>query len=181
MKKKIQIIAVIMLISGSLIILGTFLLPKILLDYHTYQISQMQPMGLLMIDQNGNGVDSEISIHIPLYESSDSITRQDIVDVEQAAAIFMITDTLIIADHNYQEFNLLPKVTVGTTAQIYSFKTDETAEYMCIETGDGFNEDKMLYNSSHESLIQKNKGKLVMYTCMENTRHIWYTVWAQIV
>jgi len=98
---------------------------------------------------------------------------QTIVDDKDSAAYYINNDKLIIADHNYQGFNILVNLNIGTTSYI-KFKNGKTIKYKLIYKSKGTNAGEDLIDTNGNSFFDMDSD-IIMYTCYKNG--IMVTLW----
>ena len=98
-------------------------------------------------------------ICVPVYERTSGTNGQDIVDADNAAAMWKWHDLTVIADHAYQGFSRLEKTKVGMTAWL------GTKRYKCDLTELGRIQDSRLYCSTGEYAHKRFTSGLCIYTC----------------
>ena len=98
---------------------------------------------------------------------------QDIVNEKDSAAYYINKNKLIIADHNYQGFNVLVNLNIGTTSYI-KFKNGNTIKYKLIKKSEGTNTGYDLVDKKGNSFFNM-ESDIIMYTCYKNG--IMVTLW----
>ncbi len=112
--------------------------------------------------------------YAPLEEGN----AQAVVDREDSAAYFLWHDCKdVIADHNYQSFQVLPKVQAGDIA-VVSTEDGYADEYVCVRVcHDGFNTGNDLLDENRTSIEYSDNSRFVMYTCNQDWQHITIVFW----
>ena len=115
--------------------------------------------------------------NVALYDYNVNTTNnkslQTIVDEKDSAAYYETNGKLVIADHNYQGFNVLVNLNVGTTASI-KFEDGKTIKYKLIKKSEGTNTGPDLIDKEGNSFFEM-KSDIIMYTCYKNG--IMVTLW----
>lgn len=104
-------------------------------------------------------------------ESSSSL--QQLVDNYDSAAYYINYGKLVIADHNYQGFNVLNNLSEGNTAYI-KFADGSTITYRLIKREKGYNTGPDLVDTAGNSFFDMSSD-LIMYTCYDDG--IMVTLW----
>ena len=104
-------------------------------------------------------------------ESSSSL--QQLVDNYDSAAYYINYGKLVIADHNYQGFNVLNNLSEGNTAYI-KFADGSTITYRLIKREKGYNTGPDLVDTAGNSFFDMSSD-LIMYTCYDDG--IMATLW----
>lgn len=131
--------------------------PKCREAYQEYRVNRESPFGLIHMES--------LDITVRLFEADGKLDRQTIVDVEDAAAIFMINDVLFVADHDYQAFAELDNLQVGDTVRIHQNEGNYDFIYTCLETAYAKRKSNEIY--IHGSSVYQYKDRLILYTCTE--------------
>lgn len=126
---------------------------------------------------------SDIDVDVPLYEASlyvdeetgDENTAQEIVDMENAAAILKAGSLDVIADHVEQDFARLHEVKPGCIAVIK--KGDSKEKYVCTAAMEGKNTEEMLTDRNGTPITDLLDEGIVMYTCRDTWEDITLTLW----
>ena len=122
---------------------------------------------------------SEVKYSADLYDTN----AQRLVDQENAAAWIPLEDYTCIADHNYQGTSNVKNAVVNKT-KMYIAKTDGKKDvYVCARNTTGYNKTYYLANESGKDIKDEMKEKgatVVIYTCMENSRHVRITMWKKV-
>ena len=114
---------------------------------------------------------------VPLYDynvnTTSNYSLQTIVNNQDSAAYYINHGKLIIADHNYQGFNVLSYLNEGSTSHI-SFEDGSIVRYRLIKKSRGYNAGSDLIDTNGNSFFNM-KSDLIMYTCYEDG--IMVTLW----
>ena len=120
------------------------------------------------------------SFNVALYDynvnTNSNKSLQAIVDTKDSAAYYENNNKLVIADHNYQGFNILVNLKIGTTSQI-KFKDGKTIKYKLIKKAEGTNTGPDLIDSKGNSFFDM-KSDIIMYTCYK--KGIMVTLWTLV-
>ena len=115
--------------------------------------------------------------NVALYDynvnTSTKKTLQTIVNDKDSAAYYTTKNKLVIADHNYQGFNILVNLKVGTTSYI-KFKDGNTIKYKLTKKSVGVNTGPDLIDTKGNSFFSM-KSDIIMYTCYKDG--IMATLW----
>ena len=115
--------------------------------------------------------------NVALYDynvnTTNSKSLQTIVNDKDSAAYYITKNKLVIADHNYQGFNVLINLNVGTTSYI-KFKNGKTIKYKLIKKSKGVNTGPDLVDTKGNSFFDM-KSDIIMYTCYKDG--IMATLW----
>lgn len=98
---------------------------------------------------------------------------QTIVNAQDSAAYYTNHGKLIIADHNYQGFNVLASLNEGTTSYI-KFEDGSIVRYRLIKRARGINTGPDLVDTNGNSFFSMSSD-IIMYTCYDNG--IMVTLW----
>ncbi len=104
-------------------------------------------------------------------ESNNSL--QTIVNNADSAAYYTTNNRLVIADHNYQGFNVLVNLNIGDTSYI-KLKNGSTIRYKLIKKSKGYNKGEDLVDTNGNSFFKMNSD-IIMYTCYQDG--IMATLW----
>lgn len=117
------------------------------------------------------------SYNVALYDynvnTNSKKSLQTIVNDKDSAAYYITKNKLVIADHNYQGFNILINLKVGTTSYI-KFKNGKTIKYKMIKKSKGTNTGPDLIDTKGNSFFNM-ESDIIMYTCYNNG--IMVTLW----
>jgi hypothetical protein len=114
---------------------------------------------------------------VALYDynvyTDSSLSLQEIVDNYDSAAYYTHKGRYVIADHNYQGFNVLNNLSEGTTSYI-KFEDGSTIGYRLIQRTTGYNTGPDLVDTEENSFFDMDSD-LIMYTCYGD--QIMVTLW----
>ena len=115
--------------------------------------------------------------NVALYDfnvhTNSNSTLQTIVNGKDSAAYYTTKDRLVIADHNYQGFNILVNLKIGTTSYI-KFKDGSTIKYKLVKKAKGYNKKTDLVDTNGNSFFGM-ESDIIMYTCYKDG--IMVTLW----
>ena len=115
---------------------------------------------------------------VALYDynvnTNSSSSLQTIVNNADSAAYYKNYNKLVIADHNYQGFNVLAYLTEGATSYI-KFENGSAIQYRLIKKSKGYNTGPDLVDTEGNSFFNMNSD-IIMYTCYEDG--IMVTLWS---
>ena len=113
-----------------------------------------------------------LNINVALYYGYD----QYITDRNDSANIFFFGDDhgYTIADHNYQEFSKLFKITVGTQGYI-QHQVRGKRDIRCVAVFNGYNNGRYIVNENGVNAM--NRTDYMMYTCHYNSGKVLICLW----
>ena len=118
-------------------------------------------------------LDYSVTLYDYNVNTNSSSSLQTIVNNIDSAAYYLNKNKLIIADHNYQGFNILTNLTEGMTSYIIS-EDGSVIEYKLIKKAKGFNIGQDLIDTEGNSFFNM-KSDIIMYTCYDDG--IMTTLW----
>ena len=160
----------------------------------TIQTNQEQETNIINNETNINQNNNEININqnnnessfarlyinnynVALYDynvyTTSNLDLQTIVNNPDSAAYYNNYNKTVIADHNYQGFNILIYLENGATSQIIQ-NNGLTTTYKMIYKSKGTNTGPDLIDTNNNSFFDM-QSDLIMYTCYENG--IMVTLW----
>ncbi len=123
-------------------------------------------------------INLNVGLNYARLEYDENYDAQEIVDRKDSAAYFELGGKYIIADHNYQGFNKLINLEVGTKAYIKS-EDNKVITYQLNNKFLGKNTSEDLVDTAGNS-VQNMKGSLIMYTCYTSDEDVIITLWDRI-
>lgn len=119
-----------------------------------------------------------VAVYYANLELDDNYNAQRIVDGIDSAAYFKVGEKNVIADHNYQGFDKLLNLNIGSQAYL---KTREgvTINYQLNNKFMGKNTSIDLTDTSGNS-IQNMEGSLALYTCYTSEEDVVITLWSRL-
>ena len=134
------------------------------------------PAGLLLIPSVG--------IDVRLFAGSErsSDYNQQGVDFEDSAGLLNWGGEDVIGDHVNQGFSAIRNCIPGETKAYIVQEDHSYRAFLCVDAMEGTNEEEHLYGSDGHDYMNdpSDRCDLVMYTCLENWRHIWIVLWTEI-
>lgn len=116
-----------------------------------------------------------VAIYYAIAEDGSDYNAQEIVDKKDSAAYFHFETHEMIADHNYQGFNKIIDLPIGTKAYI-KLSDENIMTYELTAKNIGKNLGADIVNSEGESIADINDS-LIMYTCYDSSNSIMITFW----
>ena len=151
----------------------------------TIQANQEQETNIINNEININQNNNESSFarlyinnyNVALYDynvyTTSNLDLQTIVNNPDSAAYYNNYNKTVIADHNYQGFNILIYLEIGATSQIIQ-NNGLTTTYKMIYKSKGTNTGPDLIDTNNTSFFDM-QSDLIMYTCYDNG--IMVTLW----
>ena len=151
----------------------------------TIQTNQEQETNIINNEININQNNNESSFarlyinnyNVALYDynvyTTSNLDLQTIVNNPDSAAYYNNYNKTVIADHNYQGFNILIYLEIGATSQIIQ-NNGQTTTYKMIYKSKGTNTGPDLIDTNNNSFFDM-QSDLIMYTCYDNG--IMVTLW----
>ena len=151
----------------------------------TIQANQEQETNIINNETNINQNNNESSFarlyinnyNVALYDynvyTTSNLDLQTIVNNPDSAAYYNNYNKTVIADHNYQGFNILIYLEIGATSQIIQ-NNGQTTTYKMIYKSKGTNTGPDLIDTNNNSFFDM-QSDLIMYTCYDNG--IMVTLW----
>ena len=151
----------------------------------TIQTNQEQETNIINNETNINQNNNESSFarlyinnyNVALYDynvyTTSNLDLQTIVNNPDSAAYYNNYNKTVIADHNYQGFNILIYLEIGATSQIIQ-NNGQTTTYKMIYKSKGTNTGPDLIDTNNNSFFDM-QSDLIMYTCYDNG--IMVTLW----
>ncbi len=151
----------------------------------TIQANQEQETNIINNEININQNNNESSFarlyinnyNVALYDynvyTTSNLDLQTIVNNPDSAAYYNNYNKTVIADHNYQGFNILIYLEIGATSQIIQ-NNGQTTTYKMIYKSKGTNTGPDLIDTNNNSFFDM-QSDLIMYTCYDNG--IMVTLW----
>ena len=118
------------------------------------------------------------NFNVALYDynvnTNSNSSLQTIVNNNDSAAYYRTNGKLVIADHNYQGFNVLVNLNIGASSYI-KFKNGSAIKYKLIKKSEGVNTGPDLIDNKGNSFFKMNSD-IIMYTCYKDG--IMVTLWS---
>lgn len=111
----------------------------------------------------GRWVIPDVGVNVACYVASNSDNAQKITDATDSAALIRKTNATLLADHNYQGFNVIKKCEIGTIAYMYIGTVTE--KYVCTKVFEGYNSGAHLTDLNGNVVEFNDSGGYTIYTC----------------